>query len=50
VQVITENRDGDLARIATELGLEIVVHPPVGGRYSVLSVVGLLRPRSPAWM
>jgi glucose-6-phosphate isomerase len=42
VQVITENRDGDLARIATELGLEIVVHPPVGGRYSVLSVVGLL--------
>jgi glucose-6-phosphate isomerase len=42
VQVITENRDGDLARIATELGLEIIVHPPVGGRYSVLSVVGLL--------
>jgi glucose-6-phosphate isomerase len=42
VQVVTENRDGDLARIATELGIEIVVHPPVGGRYSVLSVVGLL--------
>lgn len=42
VQVITENRDGDLARIATDLGIEIVVHPPVGGRYSVLSVVGLL--------
>ena len=42
VQVITENRDGDLAHIATELGLEFVVHPPVGGRYSVLSVVGLL--------
>jgi glucose-6-phosphate isomerase len=42
VQVITENRAGDLARIATELGLEIVAHPPVGGRYSVLSVVGLL--------
>ncbi|MEK7304442.1 MAG: glucose-6-phosphate isomerase [Pseudomonadota bacterium] len=42
VQVITENRDGALAHIATELGLDIVVHPPVGGRYSVLSVVGLL--------
>ncbi len=42
VQVITENRAGDLARIATDLGIEIVVHPPVGGRYSVLSVVGLL--------
>jgi glucose-6-phosphate isomerase len=42
VQVITENRDGALAHIATELGIEIVVHPPVGGRYSVLSVVGLL--------
>ncbi len=42
VQVITENRDGALAHIATQLGLEIVMHPPVGGRYSVLSVVGLL--------
>ncbi len=42
VQVVTENRAGDLAHIATELGIEIVVHPPVGGRYSVLSVVGLL--------
>lgn len=42
VQVITENRDGDLAHIAAELGLDIVDHPPVGGRYSVLSVVGLL--------
>jgi len=42
VQVITENRDGALALIATQLGLEIVAHPPVGGRYSVLSVVGLL--------
>jgi glucose-6-phosphate isomerase len=42
VLVITENKNGDLAHIATELGLEIVVHPPVGGRYSVLSVVGLL--------
>jgi len=42
VQVITENRDGALAHIATELGLDIVDHPPIGGRYSVLSVVGLL--------
>lgn len=42
VRVITENRDGDLARIATDLGIEIIAHPPVGGRYSVLSVVGLL--------
>lgn len=42
VQVITENRDGALAHIANELGLETIMHPPVGGRYSVLSVVGLL--------
>lgn len=42
VQVITENRDGALAQIAIELGIEIIVHPPVGGRYSVLSVVGML--------
>jgi glucose-6-phosphate isomerase len=42
VQVITENREGALAHIATDLGIEIVAHPPVGGRYSVLSVVGLL--------
>lgn len=42
VQVITENRDGALARIATELGIEVIPHPPVGGRYAVLSVVGML--------
>ena len=42
VQVITENHDGALEKIARELGVEIVLHPPVGGRYSVLSVVGLL--------
>ncbi len=42
VQVITENHDGALARIATELGIEIIAHPPVGGRYAVLSVVGML--------
>lgn len=42
VQVITENRDGALARIAAELGIEAVAHPAVGGRYAVLSVVGML--------
>lgn len=42
VRVITENPHGALARVAGELGLEIVSHPPVGGRFSVLSVVGLL--------
>lgn len=42
VLVITENRDGALAQIATQLGLEILAHPPVGGRFSVLSIVGLL--------
>ena len=42
ILVITENRDGALARIAQELGLEILPHPAVGGRYSVLSIVGLL--------
>jgi glucose-6-phosphate isomerase len=42
VLVITENPSGPLAQIADRLGLEIIPHPPVGGRYSVLSVVGLL--------
>lgn len=42
VRVITENPSGALAQIATELGIEIISHPPVGGRFSVLSVVGLL--------
>lgn len=42
ILVITESRDGALYRIAQDLGLEILSHPPVGGRYSVLSVVGLL--------
>jgi glucose-6-phosphate isomerase len=40
--VITENRAGPLYQLAVRLGLEIIPHPPVGGRYSVLSVVGLL--------
>ncbi len=40
--VITENPRGALAQIAQRLGLEVMPHPPVGGRFSVLSVVGLL--------
>jgi len=42
VLAITENPGGALHRIADQLGIEILPHPPVGGRYSVLSVVGLL--------
>jgi glucose-6-phosphate isomerase len=42
ILVITENRDGALFRIAQDLGLEVLPHPAVGGRYSVLSIVGLL--------
>ena len=42
VIVITENEDGALYKIAKQLGIRIVPHPPVGGRFSVLSVVGLL--------
>lgn len=42
VSVITENPAGALAQVAKALGIEIISHPPVGGRFSVLSVVGLL--------
>ena len=42
VTVITENPAGGLWQLATALGLQVVPHPPVGGRFSVLSVVGLL--------
>lgn len=42
ILVITENHDGALGRIARDRRLEILPHPPVGGRYSVLSIVGLL--------
>ncbi|MBF0454763.1 MAG: glucose-6-phosphate isomerase [Magnetococcales bacterium] len=42
VAVITEDRDGDLGKIAQELQMTIIDHPPVGGRFSALSVVGLL--------
>ena len=40
--IITENKDGAFYKIAQKLGIQIVDHPPVGGRFSVLSVVGLL--------
>ncbi|MDH5547672.1 MAG: glucose-6-phosphate isomerase [Gammaproteobacteria bacterium] len=42
VLVITENRDGALYDLAKRLKIEIIEHPPVGGRFCVLSVVGLL--------
>lgn len=42
VTVITENPAGALWQLATSLGLEVIAHPPVGGRFSALSVVGLL--------
>ncbi len=42
VLVITENPHGALFQLARELRLEVLPHPPVGGRFSVLSVVGLL--------
>ncbi len=41
--VITEPRDNPLRRLAEEHGFETLDHDPaIGGRYSVLSVVGLL--------
>ncbi|MGN7611185.1 glucose-6-phosphate isomerase [Magnetococcales bacterium HHB-1] len=40
--VITENRTGALFTIAQHYQLPIIEHPAVGGRFSVLSVVGLL--------
>lgn len=39
---VTENADGALAQVARDLHAPVVHHPPVGGRYSVLSPVGLL--------
>ena len=39
---LTENPDGALGRIADDIGAPIVRHPAVGGRYSVLSPVGLI--------
>ncbi|MDT8385374.1 MAG: glucose-6-phosphate isomerase [Gammaproteobacteria bacterium] len=40
--IITENTEGALYKIALQLGIEPVAHPAVGGRFSVLTVVGLL--------
>lgn len=40
--IITENTDGALYKIAQQLDIKVIPHPPVGGRFSVLSVVGLL--------
>ena len=42
VLIITENRAGALYELAHRLGIDVIEHPPVGGRFSVLSVVGLL--------
>ncbi len=43
VVVVTEPGEGTLRRLALALGLEVLDHDPdIGGRYSVLSVVGLL--------
>ena len=40
--IITENKDGALYKIAQQIGIRVITHPPIGGRFSVLSVVGLL--------
>lgn len=46
VTVITEPGDNPLRRIAARFGLPVLDHDPeVGGRYSVLSLVGLLPAR-----
>jgi glucose-6-phosphate isomerase len=42
VAVITENRRSDLGKIAKLLNIPIIKHPAVGGRFSALSIVGLL--------
>lgn len=42
VSIITENPAGALWQLAADLGLQIIPHPPVGGRFAALSVVGLL--------
>jgi len=39
---ITENEDGALYELGQRLNIPVVPHPSVGGRFSVLSVVGLL--------
>ncbi|MBF0193155.1 MAG: hypothetical protein HQL71_01305 [Magnetococcales bacterium] len=42
VAIITENRKSDIGKIAKILNIPIIDHPAVGGRFSALSVVGLL--------
>jgi glucose-6-phosphate isomerase len=42
LRVITENPASALGSLAHALHVEILPHPPVGGRFSVLSIVGLL--------
>jgi len=42
VLFITEDRQGALAKVGGELKIDVMDHPPVGGRFSALSVVGLL--------
>jgi len=42
VRCITEDPQGALAAVGRELGLDILQHPAVGGRFSALSIVGLL--------
>ena len=39
---VTENEDGAVWELGRRLNIEVIPHPPVGGRFSVLSVVGLL--------
>ena len=40
--IITENEEGALYELGKRLSIPIVPHPPIGGRFSVLTVVGLL--------
>ena len=40
--IITENEEGALFDLGQRLQIPIVPHPPIGGRFSVLTVVGLL--------
>lgn len=40
---VTQSQDNSIAKIASEIGAEIVNHPSnIGGRYSCFSIVGLL--------
>lgn len=40
--IITENEEGALYDLGQRLQIPVVPHPPIGGRFSVLTVVGLL--------